>query len=71
MAYKPHLFLTILETGNSKIKALADSMPSESLLPGQLSFHYNLIWWKEEERVTLERSELSFIRMNPIQILPS
>lgn len=29
-----HLYLTVLESGNCKIKALTDSVSAESLLPG-------------------------------------
>ena len=47
-----HLFLTILEAEMSQIKALADLMFGEDLLPGlwQLSFCCAPTWWKKQER---------------------
>ena len=43
-----NLFLTVLEVGESKMMALADSVSSESLLPDSLMVpsHCVLIWWK-------------------------
>lgn len=38
-----HLFLMVLESGKSKVRAPADSVPSEGLLPGCF-----LIWWREK-----------------------
>lgn len=71
-AYKQQTFiLTLLEAGKSKIKALADSMPVRDCLLD--SCHFTIISYsgRGEERVTSERSGVSFIRTNPMWVLPS